>query len=408
MSKIDELIAQYCPDGVEYKELGDVCNFRNGFAFKSSKFKVKGQPILRIGNIQNRKVDISNLIYFDIDDYSENLKPFEVLNGDVLVAMSGATTGKIGRLNSKEVFYLNQRVGKFEPNIELLQNNFLYHYLLTKSEELYVLAGGGAQPNLSSTTLMRRITIPVPPLLVQEAIVEILDKFTALEAELEAELEARTRQYEYYRNELLAFDGKDVEWKTLGDIGEFTRGKRFVRTDMVKSGFPCIHYGEMYTHYNIYATESKSFIKEELAVKLRKAKKGDVVIVAAGETIEDIGKATAWLGDSDVVTHDACFTFSSPLNPKFVAYFSRTKLFHNQIKRHISSGKISAINSKGLAQAKIPVPSIEEQNRIVTILDKFDALVNDISSGLPAEIKARREQYEYYRGKLLSFEPKST
>src|SRR5690606_28670948 len=147
-----------------------------------------------------------------------------------------------------------------------------------------------------------------------------------------------------------------------------------------------------------------SFISEDLAKKLRVANKGDVVIVAAGETMEDIGKATAWLGDSEVVIHDACFTFKSSLNPKLVAYFSRTKLFHDQIKRHIPSGKISAINAKGLEKAKIPVPSLEEQKRIVTILDKFDALVNDISTGLPAEIQARRQQYEYYRGKLLTFE----
>jgi type I restriction enzyme S subunit len=186
-------------------------------------------------------------------------------------------------------------------------------------------------------------------------------------------------------------------------VGTFTRGKRFVRTDMMEEGFPCIHYGEMYTHYNIYANQSKSFISEELASKLRKANSGDVIIVAAGETIEDIGKGTAWLADSDVVTHDACFSFKSPLNPKYVAYFSRTRLFHDQIRPHISSGKISAINANGLSKAKIPVPPRAEQDRIVAILDKFDALVTDISSGLPAEIKARREQYEYYRNKLLTF-----
>ncbi len=193
--------------------------------------------------------------------------------------------------------------------------------------------------------------------------------------------------------------------ENFGEMGEFIRGRRFVRTDMIESGFPCIHYGEMYTHYNVFATEAKSYINEELAKKLRVANHGDVVIVAAGETIEDIGKSTAWLGNSDVVIHDACFIFKSSLNPKYVAYFSRTNLFHSQIKRHISSGKISAINAKGLEKAKIPVPSLEEQERIVTILDQFDALVNDISVGLPAEIKARREQYEYYRGKLLTFQP---
>ena len=194
-----------------------------------------------------------------------------------------------------------------------------------------------------------------------------------------------------------------MEWKTLDEVGQFVRGKRFVKTDMIAEGFPCIHYGEMYTHYHVWAKQSKSFVRPELASKLRVANPGDVIIVAAGETIEDIGKGTAWLGDTDVVIHDACFSFKSTLNPKYVSYFLRTSLFHDQIKRNISSGKISAINASGLSKARIPVPSIAEQERIVAILDKFDILVNDISQGLPAEIKARRQQYEHYRAKLLSF-----
>ena len=282
---------------------------------------------------------------------------------------------------------------------------WVFHILDTNEFEKIAMENstGGGQKNLS-TTWLSNYKIPIPPILIQTEIVSILDKFKELENNLEDELEARIKQYEYYRNQLLAFENKEVEWKTLGDVGEFVRGKRFVRTDMIEEGFPCIHYGEMYTYYNIFATESKSFISHELAKKLRVANYGDVVIVAAGETIEDIGKGTAWLGESDVVTHDACFTFKSPLNPKFVSYFLRTKLFHNQIKKHISSGKISAINAKGLAQARIPVPSIQEQERIVKILDQFDALVNDISVGLPAEIEARKQQYEYYRNKLLTFE----
>jgi len=137
-------------------------------------------------------------------------------------------------------------------------------------------------------------------------------------------------------------DGVEVEWKTLGEVGIFVRGKRFVRTDMVSEGVPCIHYGEMYTHYGISVNNSKSFIDESLALKLRKANYGDVVIVAAGETVEDIGNGTAWLGETDVVIHDACFSYKSKLNPTFVSYFLRTKQFKEQIKRHISSAKISA------------------------------------------------------------------
>ncbi len=191
-------------------------------------------------------------------------------------------------------------------------------------------------------------------------------------------------------------------------VGAFQRGKRFVKTDLLSEGIPTIHYGEMYTHYGIWADETKSFVSEELvkSKNLRTAQKGDVVIVAAGETIEDLGKGTAWLGDEGVVIHDACFSYKTVLNPKFVAYFTRTKQFHDQIKKHISSGKISAINAKGLGSALIPVPSLAEQERIVGILDQFDTLTYSISEGLPKEIALRQKQYEYYRNRLLTFPKK--
>lgn len=191
----------------------------------------------------------------------------------------------------------------------------------------------------------------------------------------------------------------------MSELGIFQRGKRFVKDDMISEGVPCIHYGEMYTYYGTWAKESKSFLSEELVERknLRIAENGDVVIVAAGETIEDIGLGTAWLGDEGVVIHDACFSYRSTLNPKFVAYFTRTKQFHDQIKKHISSGKISAINARGLEKVLIPVPSPEEQERIVTILDKFDILTSSISEGLPKEIELRKKQYEYYRDLLLTF-----
>src|SRR5690606_25639983 len=143
-------------------------------------------------------------------------------------------------------------------------------------------------------------------------------------------------------------------------------------------GVPCIHYGEMYTHYGIWADESKSFVDEALAAKLRVANFGDVVIVAAGETIEDIGNGTAWLGENDVVIHDACFSYKSDLDPKYVSYFLRTNTFKEQIKKSISSEKISAINANGLSKAEIPIPcpenpqkSLEIQTEIVRILDAF-------------------------------------
>lgn len=210
MKGLDEMIKELCPDGVEFVKLGECCNFVNGFAFKSTKFKEKGDTIIRITNINGTGVDVNDVKYFDKSDYKANWQTFEIHKGDILIAMSGATTGKVGIYNNKTVAYLNQRVGKIVPDKSKLVNRFLYHILLSKTQFLYMLAGGGAQPNLSSTKLMNVFEIPLPPIEVQTEIVRILDKFTSLEAELEAGLEAeldcRKRQYEYYRDKLLSFD----------------------------------------------------------------------------------------------------------------------------------------------------------------------------------------------------------
>ena len=134
-------------------------------------------------------------------------------------------------------------------------------------------------------------------------------------------------------------DGVSVKWSALGEVGEFVRGKRFVKADIISNGVPCIHYGEMYTHFGVSAREAISFLDAELASKLRLASHGDVIIVAAGETIEDIGNGTAWVGESDVVIHDACFAFKSKLNPVYVSYFLRTKSFKEQVKKYGSSAE---------------------------------------------------------------------
>ena len=413
MSFMDKLL-----DGaeVEWKTLGEVCGFKNGFAFKSALFKPDGSPIIRITNVDGKSINLSDVKYFQESDYKQDLSSYEVSKGDLLVAMSGATTGKIGYYPHDEIAYLNQRVGKFLPKPEAVLNRYLYHYLFSKSDQMYVLAGGGAQPNLSSKALMEKLPIPIPcpenpekSLAIQAEIVRILDTFTELTAELTAELiselTARKKQFNYYRDQLLTFEEGDIEWKTLGEVGEFVRGKRFVKADMISEGVPCIHYGEMYTHYGIWADKAKSCVTSELVKKnkLRTAEKGNVVMVAAGETIEDIGMGTAWLSDEGVVIHDACFTYRSGLNPKYVAYFTRTKFFQSQVRKSVSSGKISAINAKGLSKVTIPIPSIAEQARIVGILDKFDTLTHSISEGLPREIELRQKQYEYYRGLLLNF-----
>ena len=190
-----------------------------------------------------------------------------------------------------------------------------------------------------------------------------------------------------------------VTRKALGQVGTLTRGRRFVRDDLRDTGTPCIHYGEVYTSYGISAKETISFLDPALASKLRVAHPGDVVIVSAGETVEDIGKAIAWLGTDDVVIHDACFAFHSDLDPRYVAYFLRTSDFRDQARPYITSSKISAISPQNLARIEIPVPPADVQREIVRILDQFTQLETE----LDAEWEARRRQYHHYRREVLTF-----
>ncbi|MGV3733691.1 MAG: restriction endonuclease subunit S [Microcella sp.] len=190
----------------------------------------------------------------------------------------------------------------------------------------------------------------------------------------------------------------------MGEAGTFVRGRRFTKADVVDYGIPSIHYGEIYTHYGVSSSNSIRRVREELRSQLRFAGPGDVVIASVGETVEDVGKAVAWLGEEPVAIHDDTFGFSTSMNPKFVAYWMQTDAFHSQKTRHVASAKIKRLSSSALASIRIPVPPVAEQERIVEVLDTFDALVNDLSIGLPAELAARRKQYEYYRDKLLTFE----
>ena len=192
-------------------KFGDLFEFQNGFAFKSSLFKKSGFPILRITNIQERRIDTEKMVYFSPDDYKENLQAFTVLPGDIVVAMSGATTGKIGVNHTDKVYYLNQRVGKFSPKTGI-DKRYLYHLLLQNSNKLLeISAGSGAQPNLSPEK-MKKLAAKVPNLPEQKRIANILDKFDVLcsniTAGLPAEIEARQKQYEYYRDMLLNFKEK--------------------------------------------------------------------------------------------------------------------------------------------------------------------------------------------------------
>ena len=382
---------------VEWKKLGEVAEYEqpNPYIVKTTNYNDSyATPVLTAGKT------------FILGYTDEDFGIYEASGNPVIIFDDFTTANKWVDFDFKVKSSAMKIITSVDESKCLLR--YIYFWINTLPSEL---AEGDHKRQWISNYANK--IIPIPPLSVQQEIVRILDKFTTLEAELEAELDCRKRQYEYYRNKLLSFDMlngggnslNNIFVLPLGEVGEFIRGKRFVKTDITTQGCPCIHYGEMYTYYGIWANKSKSFISPTLVNKknLRLALMNDVIIVGAGETIEDLGVATAWLSKSPVAIHDACFIFRSSLNPKYVAHFTRTNSFHDQLRRYVSSGKISAVNAKGLAKIKIPIPPLSEQERIVSILDKFDTLTNSISEGLPKEMELRRKQYEYYRNQLLSF-----
>lgn len=189
----------------------------------------------------------------------------------------------------------------------------------------------------------------------------------------------------------------------MGEIGEFIRGKRFTKDDYADDGISVIHYGEIYTQYGVSTIHALSKVRSEIASSLRYAEPGDVVIAAVGETVEDVGKAVAWLGQDEVAIHDDCFAFRHSMNSKFVSYCFQTKRFNAEKNKFVARAKVKRLSGQSLAKLTMPVPPLEEQARIVSILDKFDALTNSISEGLPREIELRQKQYEHYRNMLLNF-----
>lgn len=390
MSKLTELLEIHCPNGVEYIKIKDVCNVSIGeFVHKNKQSDNGKYPVFNGGR--------QNTGYYDEYNNTAN---------KVIISARGANAGFVNKVYTN--YWAGNSCYSLSPiDSQKLNWEYLFYSLKNRETELLSNQQTGSIPALSKRQI-EEFYIPLPPIIIQEEIVKILDRFAEYAAELQAELQARQEQYEYYRNKLLTFNEigggiQGVIWMKMSEIGTFIRGKRFVRTDIVNDGVPCIHYGDMYTYYGLYATKSKGMLRNELAPKMRYAQKNDVVIVAAGENKEDIGIGMAWLGDEPAAVHDACFIFKSDLYPQYVSHYLRTNYYHKQIVKHVSEGKICSISAKGLGNAIIPIPSYEEQVRIATLLNKFDELVSDLVQGLPAEIAAVKEQYEYYRNKLLSF-----
>lgn len=278
---------------------------------------------------------------------------------------------------------LNYSVSIHDSSI--LDTRFLYYLLLQMQIDIQALCTFQGIPALNAANL-KKLSIPLPPLSVQQEIVSILDKFTQLEAELEAELDCRKRQYEYYRNNLLFYEGNEVEWKTLDQISENLDSKRQPITSGLRTSGKIPYYG---------ASGIVDYVEDYIF-------DGDFLLISedgANLLARNTPIAFSVSGKIWVNNHAHILKFRTYEERRFIEFY----LNKTDLTPYISGAAQPKLNKKNLNSIKIPIPPLEEQQRIITILDKFDTLVNSISEGLPKEIALRRKQYEYYREKLLSF-----
>lgn len=380
MSRLAELIAQLCPDGVEYRALGDVAELKRGEAVTRKKV-VEGQvPVIAGGREPAYYIDRSNR------------------QGEtIVIAGSGAYAGFVSFWD--EPIFVSDAFSIMVDR-SVLQPRFVYHWLSGRQEAIHALKSGGGVPHVYPKDVAK-LRCPVPPQEVQREIVRILDQFTTLEAELEAELEARRTQYAHYRTHLLSYESLAAQGPVnvieLQDVGVVRMCKRIHKAETsIQGDIP-------FFKISTFGGTPTSFISAELYGKYKEKypypKKGDLLISAAG-TIGQIVRfdgADAYFQDSNIVwlEHDE----SIVLNRYLYYVYLNTRWTTD-------GGTIKRLYNNRILQQQICVPPIETQIAIADLLDRFDALVNDITSGLPAEIAARRAQYEHYRDRLLSFPEK--
>ncbi|WP_122820202.1 restriction endonuclease subunit S [Varibaculum vaginae] len=373
MSHIADLIEKYCSDGVEQKLLADVATLERG-KYISKKTAIPGDiPVIAGGR---------GPAYW----HNEANRSGELLT----VAGSGAYAGFVQYWDSP-IFVSDAFSIITNPQ---LNTRFLYHWLKNKQDFLHSLKKGSGVPHVYPKDIAK-LKIPVPPLEVQDEIVRILDSFTELEANLQTELEARRQQYEYYRDSLRDVSnqenrlGKKVEIIALAETCDISTGADAPKESMCKSKtdkykVPILSNG---------IGENALYGYTDIA----KINTPAVTIAARGTIGYAEYRDYPYFPIIRLLT--AIPKDNSFLNTKYLYYCLQGK------KYQLPNGGIPQLTAPQLKKVKIPVPPLKEQERIVAVLDKFDALVNDLSSGLPAEIAARRKQYEYYRDQLLTFTP---
>ena len=377
MSRLEELIQQLCPDGVEYKYLGDVCSYATE---RIDAAEVNADNYVGVENLLPDKQGKTVASYVPSDGRWIHFRKDDILIGNIrpylkkiwLATHDGGTNGDVLVIQIK--------------NKNILRPQFLYYILSSDSFFNYDMQNvKGAKMPRGDKSAVLRYSIPLPPLPVQQEIVRILDSFT----ELTAELTARKKQYAYYRDELFR-TAKDASVHYLNEISDNCDNQRRPVTsgNRIAGKYPYYGASGIVDYVDDYIFDGDYLLISEDGANLL-ARSTPIAFSIAGKN---------WVNNHAHVLH-------------FDTYDTRryVEIYLNSIdlSSYITGGAQPKLNQKNLNKIPIPLPSPDEQHRIVSILDRFDALCNDLTSGLPAEIAARKKQYEYYRDKLLSFKVKT-
>lgn len=393
MSKIERMLQELCPNGVEYKKLEDICECYAGATPNTKRIEYWENgtiPWMSSGEVNKGVVwetekKITQLGY---DSSSTKMVPANTVV--VALAGQGKTRGSVAivRIPLCTNQSLCSLVTKGDVNPD-----FLYHYLKGQYLTLRKISSGDGTRGGLNLKMINAFEIPVPPLPIQEEIVRILDRFTALTAELQAELQARQEQYEYYRNKLLTFNilpppttSAEVRWMKMSEICSVYTGGEMPKNSIISDVKTELYKYPIYANgKDVYGYSNSFRIKED-----------SVCISSIGANAGTVFFKKGYF--TPIIRLKVIVPLTNTINTKYLYYAISTL----QIKTK-GNGGIPNINANDIKKLLVPIPSLSEQQRIVSILDKFETLVNDLSKGLPAEIAAVQEQYEYYRNKLLTF-----
>jgi len=388
MSKLEELIQKYCPDGVEYHHLNDVTTIKRGERVTKAQLIPDGKyPVI-----------------------SGGVKPLGYLNrynreGNTITIAQYGTAGYVDWQQSQ--FWANDVCYSIFPS-KKINNRFLYFVLLNNQNLLYSLKTN-AIPACLPLDKLAGIEIPIPPLPVQEEIVRVLDTFTELQAELQAELQKRLQQYEYYKWSIL--ESLSCPTKHITDIALIKARvgwQRLTTAEYLSSGDYYLITGTDFKNGQIdfgncvFVSKERYEMDPNIIVG-----KGDILITKDGT----LGKVAYLADEPDKPTtlNSGVFRIhvtDEKVSPRYLFHYFTSKYFTDFVNSVKTGSTIPHLTQQGLVSLDIPIPSLEEQNRVVSILDRFETLTNDLAAGLPAEIEKRRQQYEYYRDKLLTFKRK--